>query len=130
MSFTVADVYTPALVASRHRFAGSSTLNAVLGAVSDSDRLERFLICFCALGVQMTRPVEGWIDRAGARCVDLGLVELGEALRTHARHEADHHLMMIDDTRTLVARRNRRLGTHLAADELLATPQLLESNST
>jgi hypothetical protein len=94
----------------------------VLDDRADGDRLELFFIYFCALGVQMTQPVESWIERAGQRCTELGWLELGRALRMHARHEADHHLMMIEDTRVLVHRRNQRLGHSLRADDLLATP--------
>jgi hypothetical protein len=122
MCAIVEDLYETGLIDARQRFAESSALKAVLSPSADPDHLELFLICFCALGVQMTRPVEDWIDRAGRRCIDVGLPELGKALRAHARHEADHHLMMIHDTETLVGRRNVRLNARLPADALLATP--------
>jgi hypothetical protein len=84
--------------------------------------LERFLIEWCALGVQVTEPVEGWIRRAGARCEELGLPEIGRGLQAHAKHEANHHLMFIEDTRALVARWNERRSPRLDADALLAQP--------
>jgi hypothetical protein len=52
----------------------------------------------------------------------MGLTELGRALRTHARHEAGHHHMMIEDTRKLVARWNAHRTPLLDADHLLAQP--------
>jgi hypothetical protein len=84
--------------------------------------LELFLIFFNALGVQMTRPVEDWIRRAGERCTEIGLGELGRALCAHAKQEAGHHLMMIEDTRRLVARWNARRTSKLDADRVLAQP--------
>jgi hypothetical protein len=122
MSDIVAELYEPALKDARQGFAHNSSIQALFDPAIDPDRLELFLICFCALGVQMTEPVEGWIDRAGRRCIELGLLAIGKALRAHARHEANHHLMMIEDTRTLVKRRNVRLNSRLLADVLLATP--------
>ncbi|MFY0539080.1 hypothetical protein [Nannocystis pusilla] len=55
----------------------------------------------------MTAPVEGWIRRAGERCLAAGLNEIGNALVAHARHEAGHDAMMVDDTRSLAARREQ-----------------------
>ena len=34
--------------------------------------LEAFLLYFCAIGAQMTQPVESWIRRAATRCAALG----------------------------------------------------------
>jgi hypothetical protein len=116
----LATLYEPAVAAARASFLGDSALGTVLDERIDTDRLELFFIYFCALGAQMTQPVEGWIDRAGQRCAELGWVDLGRALRMHARHEADHHLMMIEDTAILVRRRNARLGHSLRADDLRA----------
>jgi hypothetical protein len=60
-----------------------------------------FLVRFSGYGVGMTEPVEGWIRRAGERCMALGLRDIGAALVAHARHEADHHRMMLADLRYL-----------------------------
>jgi hypothetical protein len=70
----------------------------------------------------MTEPVEGWIRRAGERCKAVGLDRLGRVLQIHAGQEADHHLMMIEDTRILVERWNRRHAYALDADSLIALP--------
>ncbi|AEI64961.1 hypothetical protein [Corallococcus macrosporus] len=56
----------------------------------------------------MTEPVDGWIRGAGERCIALGKTKLGQALITHARHEAGHHLMTLEDARTLARRWNTR----------------------
>ncbi|MCA1850511.1 MAG: hypothetical protein LC672_05565, partial [Acidobacteria bacterium] len=104
----VRNLYTPHLQAARTRFATSPTLLKILHPEIDEAALELFLIFFNALGVGMTRPVEDWIRRAGERCTEIGLGELGRALRAHAKQEAGHHLMMIEDTRRLVARWNAR----------------------
>jgi hypothetical protein len=90
---------------------------------TDDEVLELFLINFCAFGVGMTEPVEGWVRRAGERCETIGLADLGRALKMHAKHEADDHLMMIEDTKSLTALWNeRREGERLNAEELLARP--------
>jgi hypothetical protein len=86
----------------------------------DARVLERFLIEYCSLGVQITEPVEGWIARSGERCIELGLTDIGQALAHHAAHEADHHLMFIEDTKKLVARWNTRHGQALDAEALIA----------
>jgi hypothetical protein len=81
--------------------------------------LERFLIQFSAWGVQMTRPVEGWIRRAGERCTELGFNDLGRSLVIHSKHEAGHERMLMDDTRQLVEAWNNRRAPLLSADELM-----------
>ena len=89
------------------------------GRATIHDLLEAFLLYFCAIGAQMTEPVEGWIRRAADRCSALGLPELAEALTRHARAEAGHHLMMIADLRSLAGHWNLRHTPPVDADELL-----------
>jgi hypothetical protein len=110
--------YLPRIAAPRQKLA--STIGARLTALEMApELLERFLIEFCATGVHMTEPVEGWIRRAGGRCIQVGLPALGRSLEKHAEHEANHHLMMIADTRHLVACWNARRSPKLDADALL-----------
>jgi len=117
------EVYETRLCPVRTVFEQESTLvTKLLAPDIEPDALELFLIYFCGLGVAMTEPVEGWIRRAGVGCQEMGLDELGKALCTHARHEADHHLMLIEDTRSLVDRWNERHQTQVNADEILAHP--------
>lgn len=118
----VRDLYTSRVQAARTRFATNTALSAVLNPEIDEAVLELFLIYFNALGVSMTEPVEDWICRAGERCQAIGLAELGRSLRAHARQEAGHHLMMIEDTRTLVAGWNARRTPTLDADLILGQP--------
>jgi hypothetical protein len=106
--------YERRLAPARARLVGGRWVREILAPGVDADRLERFLIHFCALGARMTEPVEGWIRRAGERCRAVGLEALGDALIRHARAEAGHHLMMIADARTLAAR--RVLGGRSAID--------------
>jgi hypothetical protein len=120
-SSSALDLYNPGLHDARARFARNTSLCTILDPSVDPDFLELFFIHFCAVGVRMTEPVEGWIRRAGERCHTLGLERLSRALLAHAKHEANHHLMMIEDTRTLVARRNARgARPRLDAESLLA----------
>src|SRR5580700_513168 len=114
--------YEPLVTPARTRFGAGPALARMLAADVAPERLELFFIHFCALGVQMTEPVDGWIRRAGDRCKALGLEDLGRSLIAHAKHEAGHHLMMIADTRKLVASWNERRSFALDADELLALP--------
>lgn len=128
MRSLVQDLYEPGLAPSRARFAASPALTTLFAEGADAaneiapELLELFFIHYNALGVQMTEPVEGWIRRAGERCEAIGLANVGRALKMHARHEANHHLMMIADTKKLVARRNARTGEQLSAEHLIATP--------
>lgn len=87
---------------------------------ADSALCELFLIYFCALGVHMTEPVESWIRRAATRSARMGLPRLGRALRSHAAAEANHHLLMIADLRSLAARWNERNSPPVDPDALLS----------
>src|SRR5579863_3756406 len=107
MATSSLEKYNRSLAAVRERFDANPALNAVRSN-DDPQMLELFLLYFCAIGAQMTQPVEGWIRRAASRCAALGLPELGEALTRHARAEAGHHLMMIADLRSLAGHWNLR----------------------
>jgi hypothetical protein len=110
--------YNQLLNPARERFEASPGLNAIRS--NDDPRwLEAFLIYFCAIGTQMTEPVESWIRRAASRCADLGCADLAEALNRHAKAEAGHHLMMIADLRSLADHWNLRHTPAVDADELL-----------
>jgi hypothetical protein len=110
--------YNQLLAPARQRFETSPGLNT-LRSSNDPRLLEAFLLYFCAIGAQMTEPVESWIRRAANRCAALGLSNLAEALARHARAEAGHHLMMIADLRSLEGHWNSRHTPPVDADELL-----------
>ncbi len=112
----------------REGFETSPGLSAIRSS-NDPRFLEAFLLYFCAIGAQMTEPVETWIRRAADRCSALGLPELGEALTRHARAEAGHHLMMIADLRSLAGHWNLRHTPPVDADELLRLEAQLRSES-
>jgi Iron-containing redox enzyme len=84
--------------------------------------LHRFLIEYCALGVQVTAPVEGWIRRAGLRCREIGLNALGDSLVKHAVHEAGHERLFVADTKALILQYGRLYGELLDANALLNQP--------
>lgn len=72
----------------------------------------------------MTEPVEGWIRKAGERCQEVGVTDIGRSLEKSSSLEKEHHLMMIDDVRFLVERWNRQHAPlQLDAAEILATPR-------
>src|SRR5262245_22222473 len=103
----------------RGRFAEGVGLAVLLSPGTAPEDLERFLACFCAIGRRLTEPVEGWIRRAGERCTSTGQAELGRALAEHAATEADHHLLMSADLRSLLARRAARGAPPLDVEWLL-----------
>lgn len=115
-------LYESAMLRSRDRLSTRKAMSRLLAPTAPPELLECFLIHFCAFGVKMTEPVEGWIRKAGDRCEALGHAELGKSLKAHARHEAGHHQLMIDDTRRLVERWNAHRTPKLDADAILALP--------
>jgi hypothetical protein len=112
------DDYERLLSPARERFAISPGVRAIKSS-RDGAFLESFLLHFSALGSRMTAPVERWIRCAAERCAETGLSALARALRGHARAEANHHLMMIADVRSLATRWNSRRGPTVDADMLL-----------
>ena len=106
----------------RKQFDNSSALSILLASDIDPKMLEAFLIYYNSLGVSMTQPVEDWINRAGNNCKRIGLTELGESLCLHAKHEANHHLMMIDDTKFLVTDWNHKYEPKLNLEQTLKQP--------
>jgi Acetyltransferase (GNAT) domain len=110
--------YNQLMAPARQRFESSPGLNTIRSS-NNPHLLEAFLLYFCAIGAQMTEPVETWIRRAASRCAILGLPNLAEALTRHARAEAGHHLMMIADLRSLARHWNSRHVSPVDADELL-----------
>jgi hypothetical protein len=116
------DEYDQALAAYRQRSRERSSLRVLFDPGVEPRLMHRFLIEFCARGVHMTAPVAGWIERAGARCSELGLSKLGDALRAHARHEEGHEQLFVADTRRLVARYNSEYHAELDPQWLLDRP--------
>ena len=114
--------YEERMVLPRERFATSPGLAAILSPSIDPALLELFLAHFCAMGVYMTEPVEGWIRRSGERCEEMGLEELGRALKGHAKGEAGHQLLMVADVKSLTTRWNTHGTLHLDPDALLQQP--------
>jgi len=84
--------------------------------------LHRFLIEYCALGVQITRPVEGWIRRAGQRCKEIGLDALGDKLTKHAAHEAGHDRLFVADAHALSRLYQDLYHDSVDVEALLAQP--------
>jgi hypothetical protein len=120
MASLTKELYEPLVTPYRRILTDDPIMIALVDPGIDSAVLERFLIEFCALGVQITRPVDGWIRRAGERCREIGLEDIGRMLVTHAAHEAGHHLMLEADTRLLVGRWNERHPKSLSAEALMA----------
>ncbi len=120
MTTTLLKQYEESMRTAREEFAQSRGVQTILSPSANPKWLHRFLIEWCALGVQVTRPVDGWIRRAGQRCIEIGAGEIGSSLIKHAEHEAGHDLMFVDDTHALVESYNATYGESLSAQELLA----------
>jgi hypothetical protein len=112
--------YDSQLADARRLLATDDRLLALIDPALDSTVMERFLIQYSSLAVQMTEPVEGWIRRAGERTIQVGLPDIGARLIKHAAHEANHHLMLIRDTEILVEHWNQHHSEQLDARQLLA----------
>lgn len=88
--------YLPHVEAARARVHEDPRIRWLLEDSSATEMLG-FLIEFCALGVRMLRPVDGWLRRSARDCLDAGFEELGWALMSASRDEAPRHLLLIDD---------------------------------
>ncbi|WP_164020033.1 hypothetical protein [Pyxidicoccus trucidator] len=115
----VEELYAPHVKGARERLQTSPAMKALLDPKADPALVEAFLIQFNTLGVYMTEPVDGWIRRAGEATVKMGLEDVGTKLIAHAKHEAGHHLMMIEDSKALVANWNKRRSPKLDVETLL-----------
>lgn len=110
--------YEASLGSVREEFDRHPAVQALFYQPMEPVAMEEFLIAFAVLGVGMTEPVEGWIRRAAMKIGDLGLAGLAKALDAHAKQEADHHLLMMDDAAILVDRWNRARRPELSLSAL------------
>ena len=104
----------------RERFAATRGVQEITSEHTDARTMTAFLLHFSALSVPITEPVEGWIRRAGKRCNDEGLCELGSALQKHSEAEAGHHLYHRDDFDALALLWNQRWHPTIRAAEIVA----------
>jgi hypothetical protein len=116
------EVYEEGVEAARHEVADGPIVRRLLDRGLDRRDLMAFLLHYCGLGVQMTRPVEGWIRAAGQRCIALGWTELGDSLVRHAKQEAGHDQYFSEDTRWLADFWNVEYEPTVDATEFLAMP--------
>lgn len=116
---TPIEQYEALLKESRIKF--SSRVQGLMQNAAPEELL-LFLIHYCSQGVGMTQPVEGWINRAGSACLEQGYGDIGRALLDHAKHEKNHHLLMIKDTHSLVKWLNRRNKLNVKAEDFLSQP--------
>ncbi|WP_249346942.1 hypothetical protein [Corallococcus exiguus] len=98
--------YLPHATETRARLETDPVVRTLLSPDITPDLMARFLIEWSARGAYMTEPVDGWIRGAGERCISLGQEKVGRQLITHAKHEAGHHLMTLQDARVLTAQWN------------------------
>ncbi|MCB9026750.1 MAG: hypothetical protein H6625_10560 [Bdellovibrionaceae bacterium] len=87
---------------------------------SDKKQMHAFLLTWTALSVSNTQPVEGWIRRAGNKCIQLGYNKIGQRLVDHSRQEADHDKMLVEDLEVLVQLWNQKYENKITTKELLS----------
>jgi hypothetical protein len=112
-------LYEQRLAGAREHFGRHPLLARTATGQVNPLAVECSLIYYCALGAAITEPVEGWIRRAGERCQELGLANLGQVLIRHAKNEAGHQHLMENDTRKLVEHWNKHYFPELDAEYLL-----------
>ncbi|NOJ93433.1 hypothetical protein HMI51_10875 [Corallococcus coralloides] len=112
--------YLPHAQPTRARLETDPVVRTLLSPDITPDLMARFLIEWSARGAYMTEPVDGWIRGAGERCIALGQEKVGRQLITHAKHEAGHHLMTLQDARVLTAQWNASHSQQLDAEALVA----------
>lgn len=117
---TYIDRYDHGVASARRRFYDDQAIQLLKSPEIGASHLEAFYIYFCAFGVGMTQPVEGWIRQAGEACIAVGQPKLGKALIGHAKAEADHHLLMIEDLGQLCQRRKGAGRAAPTAEYMLA----------
>lgn len=93
----IAEYYLPHVAATRARLEVDTRVAALLTEDNGSTQMLGFLIEFCALGIRMLRPVEGWLRASGEGCVAAGYEDLGRELIAASTDEAQRHLLLIDD---------------------------------
>ena len=119
MTTRLEELYDPRMTEARARFAASRGAAILADTDLEPTFLTLFLIHYSLLGVALTRPVEDWLIRSSRRCTEMGLTTLGRALRSHAKAEAGHDQMMVEDTHALVAQWNASGAPLLDAERLL-----------
>ncbi|MEV7228150.1 iron-containing redox enzyme family protein [Polymorphospora sp. NPDC051019] len=124
MSAETFERYEAELAGHRAAFAADEAVNLLMSPSCDERLLVRWMLRYSVHGVAMTAPVESWIAGAGERCAQLGNEALGKALKAHARAEAGHDQMMVDDARAIAARLNAEAPGTVDVEALLAEPAL------
>ncbi|MGC5346350.1 hypothetical protein PZB75_20675 [Streptomyces sp. AM 4-1-1] len=116
--------YEIALAATRTEFENSPDIKFLLDPSTPDDLFHLWNLRWTAHGVRMTEQVESWIALAGRRSTDVGLPELGRALAAHARAEAGHEKLMMEDARALAEKWNERAKVPIDVERLIASGPL------
>jgi len=117
-------LYEPYALPARALLDTDPALRRLLDPSLDPKVLARFLIEWMARAAYMTEPVDGWIRGTGQRCIEQGMEKMGHALITHAKSETGHHLMTLEDARSLVGHWNTRYLPTLSVRDLCAQSPL------
>jgi hypothetical protein len=115
----IQELYEPHVLPARARIPTDEVMHRLTAPDLESHVVERFFIQYHALGVYMAEPLEGWLRRAGQRCLQQGLDTLGKGLLAHARQESHQREQLVEDTRLLVRRWNLRRPRPLRSERLL-----------
>lgn len=110
--------YEKRMIEQRNRFAANTSFKQIIES-TDEKQIIAFFIFFSGLGVEMTKPVESWIKRAGQACVAKGFTQVGNLLVKHSVEEASHHLMLIKDLDVLTTLWNQKCKLPVNKDAIL-----------
>lgn len=96
--------------------------NTYFATQSNPKKMHGFALLWTAHSISMTKYVDTWIRSAGERCKALGINSIGESLITHARHEAGHDQMLVEDLAHLVGLWNKNYGGAMSVQEIMTIP--------
>ena len=115
--------YEQAVHSSRVGLALSDGLRAFV-AEDNMRNLHAFMLFWTAHSISMTEQVEDWIRRAGQRCEALTFAHVGQHLKRHATHEAEHDKLLVEDLKHLIGLWNRRYSANLSFDDMMSLERL------
>lgn len=92
-------------------------------------KLHAFLLSWTVNSIAMTEQVENWIQRAGEKCTQNQMAEVGEKLKHHAHQEADHDLMLVDDAQQLIELWNTKYNDNMTASDITYQKSTTETNA-
>lgn len=111
--------YNKKIHAKRVQFMFSEGLGFCTGHLNPKE-LHAFLIIWSAFGVKMTEKVESWINGAANKCEGLNYSDIGKKLKYHAKQEAGHEKLFLEDVKWLINKWNELYNDQLNLTDVLS----------